>query len=99
MFRHAGLATLLSACAFAQGGPPFLTDDPGTPGNKNWEINFGLIGDRNPSEGVYSVPEIDINYGIGGRGKLTYRVPLAVHESRDSGESVAAGLGNSLFGA
>ena len=87
------LATSLSASAFAQGGPPFLTDDPGTPGNRNWEINLGLIGDCNLSEGAYSIPEIGINYGIGDRSKLTWRVPLAIHESRDAGESVAAGLG------
>jgi len=98
MYRQAILATLLSACAFGQGGPPFLTDDPGTPGNRNWEINIGLIGDRNPSEGVYSIPEFDLNYGVGDRTKFTYRVPLAVHEGRDSGESVAGGLGNSLLG-
>lgn len=89
---------VLSVCAFGQGGPPFLTDDPDTPGNNNWEINIGLIGDRNPSEGTYSTPELDINYGIRDRIKLTYRLPLAIHESRDSGESVAGGLGNSLLG-
>ena len=28
----------------AQGGPPFITDDPGTPGNQHWEVNLGWIG-------------------------------------------------------
>jgi len=98
MCRQAILSTLLSACAFGQGGPPFLTDDPGTPGNKNWEINIGLIGNRNPSEGAHSVPEFDINYGLGDRARLTHRVPLTVHESRAPEESVAGGLGNSLLG-
>jgi hypothetical protein len=32
----------------AQGGPPFITDDPGTPGNKHWEINLGWIADHSP---------------------------------------------------
>ena len=91
MCRQAILSTLLSACAFGQGGPPFLTDDPGTPGNKNWEINIGLIGNRNPSEGAHSVPEFDINYGLGDRARLTHRVPLTVHESRAPEESVAGG--------
>jgi len=27
--------------AHSQGGPPFITDDPGTPGNRHWEINLG----------------------------------------------------------
>ncbi len=28
--------------AFAQGGPPYYTNDPGTPGHLNWEINLAL---------------------------------------------------------
>jgi hypothetical protein len=24
----------------SQGGPPFITGDPGTPGNRQWEINL-----------------------------------------------------------
>ena len=27
----------------AQGGPPYYTNDPGIPGNRNWEINFGGV--------------------------------------------------------
>jgi len=27
--------------ALAQGGPPYYTNDPGTPGPRNWEINIG----------------------------------------------------------
>jgi hypothetical protein len=27
----------------AQGGPPYYTNDPGTPGNLNWEINLGYM--------------------------------------------------------
>ena len=41
------LAALLHALpARAQGGPPFLTTDPGTPGNGNWEINVGAAATR-----------------------------------------------------
>jgi hypothetical protein len=29
--------------SFAQGGPPMITDDPGTPGNGKWENNFAII--------------------------------------------------------
>jgi len=29
--------------SFAQGGPPMLTDDPGTPGSGAWEINFAYV--------------------------------------------------------
>jgi hypothetical protein len=27
----------------AQAGPPFLTNDPGTPGNGNWEISIASM--------------------------------------------------------
>ena len=29
--------------ARADAGPPFLTNDPGTPGNGNWEINIAAM--------------------------------------------------------
>jgi hypothetical protein len=84
--------------ASAQGGPPFRSDDPDTPGNRRWEINTVLVGERNPVEGWYSVPNIDINYGVGSRIQLKYEVPLSIQESFDSSGHVAGGLGNSLLG-
>jgi hypothetical protein len=48
----------LSVSAHAQGGPPYRTDDPETPGNKHWEINFGFIGARNPASGSYQFQSI-----------------------------------------
>src|SRR5262249_4768675 len=83
---------------YGQCGPRFRTDDPGTPGNKHWEINLGLIRDRNPSGGSYSLPNFDINYGLGDRVQLKYEFPLAVRETRGTGENLVGGLGNSLFG-
>src|SRR5579871_2888560 len=44
-----------SLLAHAQGGPPFRTDDPGTPGTNNWELNIGFVGTRNPASGSYQV--------------------------------------------
>jgi len=90
--------TRFSPLALAQGGPPFRSDDPDTPGYRNWEINTVLVGDRNPSEGFYETPNIDVNYGLANRVQLKYEVPLSLHESRDSSGHVAAGLGNSLLG-
>jgi hypothetical protein len=83
---------------FGQGGPPFLSDDPDTPGNRNWEINIGLVGERNPVAGSYEVPNIDINYGLGHRIQLKYEVPLAITETRGDDAHAVAGLGNSLLG-
>ena len=87
--------------AAAQGGPPFRTDDPETPGNKHWEINFGWIGDRNPAAGAYQVPDFDFNYGLGDRIQLKYEIPIAIEETRPlDGQpgQVIGGLGESLLG-
>jgi hypothetical protein len=98
---------MLAHAARAQGGPPFRTDDPETPGNKHWEINFGWIGDRNPDAGSYQVPDFDFNYGLGDRIQLKYEIPIAIEETRaqaatttqpaTSGQ-VVGGLGESLLG-
>jgi hypothetical protein len=90
--------TLFISLAFGQGGPPFLSDDPDTPGNRNWEINMGFVGERNPAGGSYEVPNLDINYGLGHRVQLKYELPLSISEMRGGGDHVAAGLGNSLLG-
>ncbi len=82
--------------AHAQGGPPFITDDPGTPGNRQWEINIGWIGDHNPGLAYYQLPDIDINYGWGDRIQLKYEVPLAA--ATDQNNTTRAGLGESFPG-
>jgi hypothetical protein len=103
------LLFLLVRQASAQAGPPFRTDDPETPGNKHWEINVGWLGDRNPDEGSYSVPNLDINYGLGHRIQLKYELPLAMREERGATDEAGPGgpidayktdfgLGDSLLG-
>jgi hypothetical protein len=100
---------LAVAAAQAQAGPPFKTDDPETPGNRHWEINFGWLGSRGAEAGDYSIPNLDINYGLGDRIQLKYELPIAVHEVRESNgsleqdslpthEQVVVGLGESLLG-
>ena len=64
---------LASVPALAQGGPPLLTDDPGTPGNRNWEINVAYTQDRRPDSNQYDVPILDINYGVGITFNLSFR--------------------------
>lgn len=56
----------------AQGGPPFYTNDPGTPGNLNWEINFGYMPFFYNDHSVSHIPDVDINFGLGERIQLTY---------------------------
>ena len=101
------LPFVVAPSAHAQGGPPFRTDDPETPGNHHWEINFGFIGDRNPAAGAYQVPDFDINYGLGDRIQLKYEIPIAIEEARPLPVTpstpvqeglVLGGLGESLLG-
>jgi hypothetical protein len=58
--------------SYAQGGPPMLTDDPGTPGAGQWEINTALLAERTATARVISVPHVDINYGLGEHIQLKY---------------------------
>jgi hypothetical protein len=90
------IAAAVAPRAHAQGGPPFITDDPGTPGNKHWEINFGWIADHNPGLAMYEVPDIDMNYGWGDRIQLKYELPAAA--ATDEHNTTRAGLGESLLG-
>jgi hypothetical protein len=96
--RYILLFALAATALFAraQGGPPFITDDPGTPGNHHWEINLGWIADHNPGNAYYQLPDIDMNYGWGDRIQLKYELPLAA--ATDENNTTRAGLGESLLG-
>ena len=72
------------------------TDDPGTPGSENWEINIGYTIDRRAGVHEYELPILDINYGLGNRIQLKYELPWVVNST--SGTHGRAGLGNSLAG-
>jgi hypothetical protein len=65
------LVAAVARVAFGQGGPPMITDDPGTPGNGKWENNFAIIFEHRPNETSIDVPEIDLNYGVGEHIQLT----------------------------
>ena len=42
-----------------------ITDDPGTPGNRKWEINLAAALEHRPGETLLDLPAIDLNYGVG----------------------------------
>ena len=91
------------ACA-GQGAPPFRTEDPETPGNRHLEINFGVAGNRNLSDGDYDLPSLDLAYGLGSRIQLKYELPLVLAETRPTSDAptggrVIGGLGHSVIGA
>lgn len=80
----------------AQGGPPLLTDDPGTPGNGMWEVNFLTTMERNRQGWAFQIPNVDLNYGLGNHIQLKFEAPWII--TKDTGERPKTGLGNSMFG-
>ena len=93
MRRFVLVALLTSAArfAFAQGGPPMITDDPGTPGNGHWENNFAIVFEHRPNEWSIDAPGIDLNYGWGDHIQLTLQTSAALLKRSDHG--LVGGLG------
>jgi hypothetical protein len=74
--------------AHAEAGPPLLTDDPGTPGDGHWEMNFAWTTERAADARHDEAPLVDLNYGVGDRVQLKFEMPWIV----------ASGRGNDGFG-
>jgi hypothetical protein len=85
--------SLLASSAFAQGGPPYYTNDPGTPGNMNWEINLGYMPFFYSNNSVSHTPDVDLNFGVGDRIQLTYE--NAWLRVQNPGSATKFGLGQS----
>ena len=83
--------------SFAQGGPPMLTDDPGTPGSGAWEINFAYLEQRNRQARLRSFPHVDFNYGLGDHIQLKYETGWLFTDASEGG-GVKSGLDDSLLG-
>jgi hypothetical protein len=81
---------------FAQGGPPLITDDPGTPGNKHWEINIAFTETRLATGVVYELPHLDLNYGYGDNVQLKLEGPLTIFNG--DGSTSFTGLGYTNWG-
>jgi hypothetical protein len=89
-----GIAGLL-AMHLAQGGPPFVTDDPEPPPPRGWEINVPFILERTPGTTEMNAPLFDLNYGLPNvQLKLEFPVEI-VHED---GAGTATGPGDVLLG-
>lgn len=85
-----------SSLAVAQGGPPYYTTDPGTPGKNNWEINFGYMPFQFNGQSITHTPDVDINFGVGDRIQLTYED--AWLRVRDQGAPPKYGMGQDQLG-
>ncbi len=88
-FAVAGIGVVVARDVFAEGGPPMLTDDPGTVEPGWWEINLAWIGERSANAREDETPLIDVNYGLTERIHLKVEMPWIA----DSGHS------NNGFGA
>src|SRR5262245_2280476 len=90
------MVAALFALLLAQGGPPLLTDDPGTPGDGHSELNIAFTVEKFRHETLYEAPLLDFNYGVGERTQLKIELPWLIrHETPGPDES---GLGNVLLG-
>jgi hypothetical protein len=79
--------------ARAQGGPPMMTDDPGTPGNGHVEINLAWTDQRTPGSTLVGLPLLDANYGVGDRIQLNYQASWNILE--DAGSPEQSGMSDS----
>jgi hypothetical protein len=85
-----------TGAAHAQAGPPFLTNDPGTPGNANWEINLAAVPSIARGAESYQIPQYDFNFGVGDRVQLTYEIPYVLQNT--SGQPAQTGWSNGFPG-
>jgi hypothetical protein len=86
--RQLAIAALVACAAhtaFAQGGPPMITDDPGTPGPGKWENNIAIAFEHRSDETSYDLPAIDLNYGVGEHIQLTLQTAPVVLSREDHG--------------
>jgi len=90
------LAVVAPNFAHAQGGPPYYTNDPGTPGKMNWEINLGYMPFLYNGQSTTHTPDVDINFGPNNRVQLTYE--SAWLRVQNPGEPVKYGMNQSELG-
>lgn len=74
-----------------QGGPPLITDDPGTVDKGHLEINSGITAEHTISESLFEFPFIDINYGVSGRQHINFEVPLVSRYGNGTGKQKGIG--------
>lgn len=70
-----------------------VTDDPGTPGNGNWEINVAWSDQQSLGSTLIGLPLLDANYGVGDRIQLNYQGSW--NELRNSGQPGQSGMSDS----
>jgi hypothetical protein len=89
-FKHAVLSAcsvliLFSESILAQSSPPLLSNDPGTPGPGNWEINILTSLAHSDVDNEWQIPLFDFNYGVGDRCQLTASMPFVIGQEKGAG--------------
>jgi hypothetical protein len=87
------VAITIPVAALAQGGPPLLTDDPGTAEYKHWEINLAVLPEVHHNFTDLELPLADFNYGATDHTQLKFEIPLVMRTS-ETGTRVEGGNGN-----
>ena len=90
-----GASMFLVLNAWATGGPPMLTDDPGTPGDTHWEVNLASLMNRTSQNTSYELPLLDLNYGVGETVQLKFEAPWLLQNGLDGKQNA---MGKSLVG-
>src|SRR6266404_992696 len=62
-----------------------ITDDPGTPGDRKWEINLAIAFEHRSGETSLDLPAIDLNYGVGEHIQLTLQTAPVLLKREDHG--------------
>jgi len=84
--------------------PPMMSDDTGTPGDRNIELNFNASAQLSHDRKLFDLPRVDVNYGLGETLQLKYEVPWELErrvEQDAAGNETrvhAHGLGDSTIG-
>lgn len=82
--------------AFAQGGPPMITDDTETVPKHHFEINTAITMERGSDGTLFETPLVDFNYGLNKRMQLKVEMPwIRLH---NNGQPTLNGVGNMNIG-
>ena len=82
--------------AYAQGGPPMITDDTETVPRGHWEINTAFTVERGSDGRTFGFPALDVNYGLSEHLQLKVELPwLMLH---NNGQPAVHGPGNVNIG-
>ena len=84
----------LAGAAMGQGGPPLLTDDPGTVENGKWEINTAWVNRTFHGRMENEVPHFDANRGISERAHFKIEIPWLL--ASENGRTVRGDGGGSM---